>query len=93
MQLAVRTLSDGKTVAVLTSGMSNDAFERLGTELDALVIQHGGRLEQRDLRGVAQTTDEFVGFERAWVIRESDPTRVVAAVGEKLGFVLPKSSS
>ena len=41
LRLRVRPLPDGKTIAVLVSGMSKTAFDRLGEQLKAIVCEHG----------------------------------------------------
>jgi len=92
LQLHVRTLADGKTVAVLVAGMASDAFKDLGARLSSVVATNGEQLEESNLSG-AQVPGEFIGFDAAWVLRGGDPERLVQAIGEMLGFSLPKPTS
>lgn len=93
LQLRVRTLADGKTVAVLVAGMAPDAFKVLGARLRSEVATSGEQLEERNLRDAVGVPDEFIGFDAAWVVRGGDPPRLVRSIGEMLGFSLPKPTS
>lgn len=93
LRLRVRALLDGKTIAVLVSGMSVAAFERLGQRLHWMVRAHGADVVRWSPGEGRYSPEEFRGFELAWIVRGGPPDQIVRVIGETLGFSLPEGGS
>jgi hypothetical protein len=89
IRLSVRVLADGKTVAILVSGLSTTGVERLGQHLQTIAYRHRAALEHRDLRAPAHKPAEFSGFADAWLLTDGLSEQLHALIGELIDFSLP----
>ena len=90
LRLRVRALPDGRTVAVLVSGMSQAGFDMLGERLRPIATAHGARLERQNPRDGEPA--DLAESERAWLLRDGPPGQLIAVIGEMLGCSLPDAS-
>jgi len=93
LRLRVRPLPDGKTIAVLVSGMSKGAFDRLGEQLKGIVREHGAEVVRWEPPEGRHGPAEFWGFELAWLVQNGPADQLVTVIGEMLSFALPEGGT